>query len=151
MKNKLRKLLTHYQQERDTLQALIDSCTEEGEYKLAGSYAKGLLQLDQKLRTLHNLADPLYDEKQHRRAVVERARAMLLEEGEDRMLAEILREQESRLAALEHSPTEKSPAAVQNHLRQTISKLLTKKIESFSLSFGPELPAWCSWSGKRLS
>ncbi|QNH63856.1 hypothetical protein [Hymenobacter sediminicola] len=146
MNNKLRKLLTHYQQERDKLQLLIDSCVEEGEYKLAQRYSKGLVQLNQKLQTLHNLADPLHDEKQRHTAVIARIKAILPAEAgaEHAFDKAFLQEQEGKLAQLQEMPASRMPHSGQSHVQETLNKLFEKRIESFTLLFGAAAGFSCS-------
>lgn len=146
MNNKLRKLLTHYQQERDTLQLLIDSCVEEKEYKLAQRYSKGLRQLNQKLQTLHNLADPLYDEKQYHTAIITGIKAILPDNAgaEHAFNREILKEEEDKLAQLQEMPTSRIPHSGQSHLQETLKQLFEKRIESFTLAFGAAADFSCS-------
>ena len=146
MNNKLRKLLTHYQQERDKLQLLIDSCVAEEEYKLAQRYSKGLVQLNQKLQTLHNLADPLHDEKQRHTAVIARMKAILPDEAgaEHAFVREFLKEEEDKLAQLQEMPVSRLSYSGHSHLQETLNKLFEKRIESFTLLFGAAAGLVCS-------
>ncbi len=136
MDNQLRLLISLYEEEKISLQKLIDDCLLEAEYLMAHYHSEALHQLNAKLRTLNNIDDKLYDEKYFRFRKINGLEKLMETDSSDYMneyyITE-LRQAREALAKLNQTPKQVTIPENLTLFDETLKKLVEKKIKNLKL------------------
>lgn len=136
--DQLRTLIFLYEEEKIQLQKRIEESLTESEYLMAHFHSEAMFELNTKLRTLHNLDDRLYDEKEFLKQKIGWMQKFLETEGSDYMTAYYKQElalAEGELKALNHIPKEAYFQHRETFLDEIINKMLAHKIKKLKLVF----------------
>lgn len=137
MDSRLEELLDHYRSEKYNLEIQLEEQLVEQDLRMAQRIRKALRLVDQQLRILHNLADQLYDEKQHSITLIERLEtsAASSENSLDTTYyQEWIAAEQKKLKLLENQKTEQGSQRT-TVLRTMLVKLLARQLPQFELIF----------------
>ncbi len=134
--NQLKLLISLYEEEKARLQKLIDGCLGEAEYLMAHHHTQALHQLDRRLRTLKNIDDKLFDEKDfwERRIDSTRREIETLSDGymKESYVKDLQRAKEE-LERINRISKPAAPAGNETLLDETLKKLIGKKVKNVKL------------------
>jgi hypothetical protein len=135
MSGKLKRLISHYEIEYNTLITAIDACLAEGDYGIAHRLAKGMRRVGRKLQILMNLQDPLHDEKENAIRRIKGLEALAASES-GRVLDYYrgwIEAEKQKLATLEAQAVEPANSMPASTLHQALTKLFEARIADFTL------------------
>lgn len=137
MSHQLTQVISLLEEEKAQLQKDIDAYLTEKEYLMAHYKSEALFQVNSRLQKLHNLEDPLYDQKEYLQRELKRYQSELASEPESNMKDLLNRwriEAEEELEKLHHVSLEKIPSSVpQTFFDETLERLLKKEIKNLKL------------------
>ena len=136
MNDQLQILIELYEEEIDRLKTLIAECLSEEEYMHAHFHSNALYEANVKLRTLHNIADNLYDEKRFNlrtKFLLDR----LLRKTDSEDLKELylhgILSAEAALERLNQAPSRTEKEKSISLLENTLQRLMDKKVKNVRL------------------
>ncbi|TDO28048.1 hypothetical protein BC659_0106 [Sediminibacterium goheungense] len=135
--SQLSLLISIYEEEKAQLQKDIEVYLSEKEYLMAHYKSEALYEVNRRLRKLHNLEDPLYDQKdslQRRLKRVQKQRESETDPYMKDLLERWVREGQEELGKLHQVPIEQTPSSVpQTFFDETLERLLKKEIKNLKL------------------
>lgn len=152
MDNQLKTLISIYEEEKISLQKLIDESIADSEYLIAYYHSKALSQLNHKLQTLHNIDDKFYDKKRSVQRTIAYHQNELDSATSDYMKQLHLRELEHAKAHLEKikdSSQATSDPETENLLDTALRKLMHKEIKNLRLILSKEHNFYFAFTGNQ--
>lgn len=136
MDNQLKLLISLYEEERTQLQKWITEYLQEGEYLMAHYHSEALYQLNGRLKTLYNIDDKLFDEKNLKQRIIDNIQRRVETESSDYMKEYYIKEIQLAKEELEKLNLIPQKAMYLNNaslLNETLEKLLNKKVKNLKL------------------
>lgn len=137
MDSQLTLLISIYEEEKAQLQKDIELYLAEKEYLMAHYKSEALFQLNSRLQKLHNLEDPLYDQKEHLQRSLKQSQRQLASETEPYMkdlYDRWIREAQEELEKLNQVSIVQMPSMIpQTFFDETLERLLKKEIKNLKL------------------
>ena len=136
MDNQLTILISLYEEEKLRLEKCIKECLAESEFLFAHYHSNALHQITGRLRTLHNIGDKFYDDKQFslwRIGVIENLMETTKYDVVKKNLAKEFAEVKDGLERLNASATKEPLQNQTSILDEVLTNLLDRKIKNLKL------------------